>query len=326
MASEPGTVESWVLEGVLPGERLDVALRKRMPGVSRGTLQRLLGEGAIRVNGQQVKPSHAARVGDRVEVVWPGLKPSEAQPQAMQLDILHEDEALLVLNKAAGMVVHPAAGNEDRTLVNALLHHCAGRLSGIGGVERPGIVHRLDKDTTGCLVVAKDDATHQALAAQFAGRTVTKFYQALVLGRVAKDSGVVEAAIARHPSHRKRMAVTEGGAIRGREARTGYRVVERMALATWVEAELFTGRTHQIRVHFHHLGHPLVGDETYGGRRLKTFEAGTGLVVARQMLHAARLGFMHPLTRAWCRYEAPLPDDFKAVLRALGSTHTEEER
>src|SRR5436189_2884696 len=185
------------------------------------------------------------------------------------LDMLYEDDCLLVLNKPSGLVVHPAAGNEEHTLVNALLHHCKGELSGIGGVARPGIVHRLDKETSGCLVVAKTDETHVALSAQFAGRKVEKIYHALVCGEMQRDKGEIRAAIARHSSHRKRMAVNDDS---GREARTSYRVLERLRSATLVEAGLHTGRTHQIRVHFQFLGFPLVGDLTYGQRQNRRLE------------------------------------------------------
>src|SRR5205814_111238 len=201
----------------------------------------------IRVNGLKVKPTHTPRAGEQVEAHWPEARSAEAQPEEMPLDILFEDDALVVLHKPAGLVVHPAAGHDEHTLVNALLHHCAGQLSGIGGVARPGIVHRLDKDTSGCMVVAKNDETHIALSAQFATRKVEKIYHAIVCGEMERDSGEIRAAIARHPSHRKRMAVRAGT---GREARTNYRVLERLRAATLVEASLHTGRTHQIRVHF----------------------------------------------------------------------------
>ena len=198
-----------------PAERLDSYLRERFPAASRGAIQRLIEEGHIRVNGGRVKPTHHPRAGEEIEVHWPEARPAEAQPEEMPLEILFEDADLLVLNKPPGLVVHPAAGHEEHTLVNALLHHCAGELSGIGGVARPGIVHRLDKETSGCLVVAKNDAAHLALAEQFAGRTMEKIYHAIVCGEVARASGEIRAAIARHPSHRKRMAVTDGSGARG---------------------------------------------------------------------------------------------------------------
>ncbi len=295
-------------------QRLDAFLRARLGQVSRGAVQRLIESGHVRVNGEVSKPAAMPRAGDVIEVQWPEARPAEAQPQEIPLEILFEDEHLLVLNKAAGLVVHPAAGHDDGTLVNALLHHCAGRLSGIGGVARPGIVHRLDKDTTGCLVVAKDDVTHVALAAQFAGRDTTKTYQALVCGHVARDAGRIAAAIARHPSHRKRMAVSDGG----RESLTEYRVLARLRGSTQVEVALHTGRTHQIRVHFQHLGHPVVGDEVYGERPSARLTEQTGYQPPRQLLHAWRLAFDHPHSGQRVTFEAPLPADFREALARLG--------
>jgi 23S rRNA pseudouridine1911/1915/1917 synthase len=298
----------------LPSERLDNYLRSEFPAVSRGTIQRLIEEGHIRVNGRTVKPTHHPVAGEVVEVHWPDARPAEAQPEEIPLDILFEDKDLLVLNKPPGLVVHPAAGHEEHTLVNALLHHCAGELSGIGGVARPGIVHRLDKETSGCLVVAKNDVAHQALAEQFAGRTMEKTYHAIVCGEVPREQGEIRAAIARHPSHRKRMAVTDG---QGREAWTSYRVLERLRGATLLEALLHTGRTHQIRVHFQHLGFPVAGDATYGGRQNARLIEVTGYTAPRQMLHAHKLSFMHPRKKKKMTFEAPWPEDFEEALKAL---------
>src|SRR5258706_5729269 len=248
--------EVFTIEKTLPSERLDTYLRSKFPAVSRGAIQRLIDEGHVRVNGRKVKPTHTPRAREQVEMHWPEARPALAQPEEMALDILYEDAALLVLNKPPGLVVHPSAGHEEHTLVNALLHHCAGQLSGIGGVARPGIVHRLDKNTSGCLVIAKNDVTHLALAEQFAERQVEKVYQALLCGELPQRTGEIRAGIGRHPSHRKRMAVTDA---KGRQAWTSYRVLERLRGSTFVEALLHTGRTHQIRVHFLHLGFPLVG-------------------------------------------------------------------
>jgi len=298
----------------LPNERLDSFLRTQFPAVSRVALQRLIEQGHITVNGQRVKATHAPRAGERIDVHWPEARPARAQPEAIPLDVLYEDKDLLVINKAPGMVVHPAAGHDEHTLVNALLHHCKGELSGIGGVARPGIVHRLDKDTSGCLVVAKNDATHIALSKQFAERSLDKQYLAIVCGKLPHASGEIRAAIARHPTHRKRMAVTDDA---GRDAWTSYRIVERLNGATFVEATLHTGRTHQIRVHFQHIGFPLVGDETYGARQNRHFAEKTDWTPARVMLHAHRLEFVHPKTRRKRKFEAPLPDDFKTALLAL---------
>jgi 23S rRNA pseudouridine1911/1915/1917 synthase len=306
--------EVLTIEHSLPAERLDTFLRDRFPAVSRGSIQRLIEEGHIRVNGRTVKPTHSPRAGELVEVHWPEAGPATAQPEEMPLDILHEDEALLVLNKPAGLVVHPAAGHEQHTLVNALLHHCEGQLSGIGGVARPGIVHRLDKETSGCLVVAKNDEAHLALSTQFATRKVEKIYQAIVCGEAMRDQGEISAAIARHPSHRKRMAVDDD---LGRAARTSYRVVERLRGATQVEVILHTGRTHQIRVHFQFIGFPLVGDATYGNRQNQRLEDLTHYRASRQMLHAGRLSFIHPRTAKRLSFNAPLPEDFLDALAAL---------
>jgi 23S rRNA pseudouridine1911/1915/1917 synthase len=305
--------ETFTIESSLPHERLDVFLHTRYPAVSRSALQRLIAEGHIRINGQPVKTTHHPRAGELVEVCFPSPRPAGAQPEDIPLDILFEDADLLVLNKPPGLVTHPAAGHEEHTLVNALLHHCRGRLSGIGGVERPGIVHRLDKDTSGCLVVAKNDAAHLGLSEQFAGRTMEKVYLAIVCGEVPRESGDIRAAIARHASHRKRMAVTEGG----REARTSYRVVERLLHATLVEAALHTGRTHQIRVHFQHIGFPLAGDETYGKRQGARLAELTGYHAPRQMLHAFRLAFAHPRLNKPLRFTAPWPRDFQEALEKL---------
>ena len=306
--------EVLTIEKSLPSGRLDIWLRGKFPSISRGTIQRLIAEGHILVNGRCVKATHAPRAGEQVQVHWPEARAAEAQPEEMPLDLLYEDEALLVLNKAPGLVVHPASGHETRTLVNALLHHCRGELSGIGGVARPGIVHRLDKDTSGCLVVAKNDETHLALSAQFAGRKVDKVYHAIVCGEIARDRGEIRAAIARHPSHRKCMAVDEEF---GREAHTSYRVLERLTGATLAEARLHTGRTHQIRVHFKFLGHPLVGDFTYGNRQNQRLEELTGYQAPRQMLHAFELGFTHPRTGRRLRFKAAFPGDFTDALSAL---------
>jgi 23S rRNA pseudouridine1911/1915/1917 synthase len=302
------------IERSLPGERLDAWLRSKLPKLSRGAIQRLIEQGFIRVNGRTIKATHTPRAGERVEVELPEPQPAEALAEEIPLNILYEDEVLLVLNKPPGLVVHPAAGHETRTLVNALLHHCQGKLSGIGGVARPGIVHRLDKDTSGCLVVAKNDEAHLALSAQFASRKVEKVYHGIVCGEMARDQGEIRAGIARHPSHRKSMAVDEEF---GREAHTSYRVLERLQGATLTAAQLHTGRTHQIRVHFKFLGYPLVGDMTYGHRQNQRLEELTGYSASRQMLHAFHLAFVHPRTARRVHFEAPRPEDFNDALAAL---------
>ena len=306
--------ETVTVEISQPQQRLDTWLRGIFPAVSRGAIQRLIEQGHIRVNGQPAKPTHHPKIGEQIQVHWPEARTAEAQPEEMPLEILFEDKDLLVLNKPAGLVVHPASGNEEHTLVNALLHHCAGELSGIGGVARPGIVHRLDKDTSGCLVVAKNDAAHIALAEQFAGRTLEKIYHAIVCGEVERAGGEIRASIARHPTHRKRMATTDG---QGREAWTAYRVLERLRGATLMEALLHTGRTHQIRVHFQHLGHPVAGDALYGGRPNQRLPELTGYTAPRQMLHARKISFMHPRKKKKLSFEAPWPEDFRDALKAL---------
>jgi len=310
-------VVEFAVEISVPDRRLDQYLRERFPAASRAALKRLIEDGHIRVDGKIVKATHSPRAGERVWIHWPEPKSAEVQPEEMALDILFEDDCLLVLNKPAGLVVHPSAGHEEHTLVNALLHHCRGSLSGIGGVARPGIVHRLDKETSGCLVVAKNDESHLALSKQFSERRVDKIYNAIVCGEITRDGGDIRGAIARHPSHRKRMAVRDDDS--GRAAHTQWRVLKRLNAATWVEAHIFTGRTHQIRVHFQYLGHPLAGDQTYGARQNKRLTEITGCEPLRVMLHALKLSFLHPRTEKKLNFQAPLPEDFQEMLRALKS-------
>jgi 23S rRNA pseudouridine1911/1915/1917 synthase len=307
--------EQFVVEKSLPSVRLDKFLGDKFPAASRGALQRLIEEGDIRVNGQIVKPTHHPRAGEEIQVHWPEARPAKAQPEKIPLDILFEDKSLLVVNKPAGLVVHPAAGHVAHTLVNALLHHCRGSLSGIGGVARPGIVHRLDKETSGCLVVAKNDETHIALAEQFAQREVKKIYHALVCGEPARATGEIRAAIARHPTHRKRMAVRDDSD--GRAAHTSYQILERLYAATLINAQIHTGRTHQVRVHFQFIGHPLVGDDTYGARQNARLKELTNYAAPRVMLHAKELSFIHPRRKKLMTFEAPLPEDFLAALKLL---------
>jgi len=309
-----GRSETLTIPQSRPGVRLDTYLRSIYQAVSRGAIQRLIEEGHIRVNGQNTKPTYSPRAGDVIDVHWPEARPARAEPEDIPLDVLYEDKDLLVLNKPPGIVVHPAAGNEAHTLVNALLHHCRGQLSGIGGVARPGIVHRLDKDTSGCLLVAKTDAAHQALATQFAERAIEKKYLAIVCGEVPRDHGEIRAAIARHPGHRKRMAVRDDG---GREAHTGYRTLERLGQATLVQILLHTGRTHQIRVHFQHLGFPVFGDAVYGKKQTTRVSEWSGFTPGRQLLHSHTVLFAHPVSRKRVQIEAPWPADFQEALEAL---------
>ena len=288
------------------GLRLDRFLALELTEFSRSRLQALIEQGFVRLNDEQPRTRELVRAGDVIQLEVPALEKIEAQAEAIAFPILHEDDDLLVIDKPAGMVVHPGAGNQEHTLVNALLSHC-GTLSGIGGKERPGIVHRLDKETSGCLVVAKNDLTHRDLSRQFAARTVKKTYLALVAGRLKKESGTIDAPIARHPVHRQRMSIAQNA--RGRSALTEYRVLRGGNEVSLVECALHSGRTHQIRVHLHHLGNPLLGDKVYAPKLVKGF--------ARQMLHAWRLGFTHPRSGDWRDFEAPLPADFKQALATI---------
>jgi 23S rRNA pseudouridine1911/1915/1917 synthase len=285
--------------------RLDAHLAGRLADLSRSRIQELIREQFILVNGEPAKPRDAVKAGDRVSIALPEAVPAEAAPQDLPLDILFEDAHFVVINKAPGMVVHPAAGNPDGTVVNALLHHCRGQLSGIGGVERPGIVHRLDKDTSGCLVVAKNDAAHQSLAGQFAGRTMEKIYLCVARGVPKPASGTVFTHIGRHPVNRQKMAVVNPPG--GKSAITDYQVLatDPSTGSALVLCHLHTGRTHQIRVHLLHLGAPLCGDVIYG--RPTRAAADTG----RLMLHAWRLALDHPATGDRLHFEAPLPSEFK---------------
>jgi 23S rRNA pseudouridine1911/1915/1917 synthase len=307
--------DSITVENSLPGERLDIYLRTHFPAVSRGTLQKLIDTGDVRVNGREVKPTYSPKAGDLVSITWPEPKKLDLAPEEIPLDVLHEDSDLVVLNKPPGMVVHPGAGNYEHTLVNALLHHCEGELSGIAGYARPGIVHRLDKDTSGCLVIAKNDTAHLGLSEQFRARTVEKIYHAILCGDLPRISGEIQAAIARHPSHRRSMAVAEPG--KGREARTSYRVLERLRCATLVQVVLHTGRTHQIRVHFQHLGFPLVGDRVYAGKQNERLKVQTNYTAPRQMLHSYSLTFRHPRTQKEISCTAPWPEDFQSAVLLL---------
>jgi 23S rRNA pseudouridine1911/1915/1917 synthase len=295
--------------------RLDQWLAAAVADLGRNRAKRLILDGRVAVGGARVvEPKRAVRPGDLIAVDLPPPEPAGPLAEAMALSVIYEDDQLIVIDKPAGLVVHPGAGNPGGTLVNALLAHAGDSLSGIGGVARPGIVHRLDKETSGCLVVAKNDETHLALSAQFASRKVEKTYHVIACGEMPRDRGEIRAAIARHPSHRKRMAVDED---LGRQARTSYRVIERLRGATFAEALLHTGRTHQIRVHFQFLGFPVVGDLTYGNRQNFRLTELTTYTAPRQMLHAFQLSFMHPRTGKRLSSEARLPEDFRDALSAL---------
>ena len=292
--------------------RLDKLLADQLPELTRSAAQRLIAGGRVTVDGELAKPSHKVRPGEEVVVVLPADEPTELLPEEIHLDIIYEDRFLLVVNKPAGMVVHPAPGHPGGTLVNAVLAHCPELAASEG--DRPGIVHRLDRDTSGLILVAKSDKARRALQRQFKERQVYKAYAALLDGHLQPAWGRVEAPVGRDPHHRQRMAVVSGG----REAATEYHVLEQFAHRvgpaageyTLVEAEPVTGRTHQIRVHFASIGHPVVGDEVYGRRK-------TSLPVSRQFLHARRLRFKHPSTGQRLEMEAPLPEELVAVLALL---------
>jgi 23S rRNA pseudouridine1911/1915/1917 synthase len=310
-------IDVFTVDASRPTERLDRYLTEIYTQCSRGEIQRLLGEGCIKVNGRPPKPTQAPRCGDVIEVRWPSPKSTEVAAQEIPLDVIFEDGDLLVLNKTPDIVVHPSAGHEDGTLVNALLHHCEGELSGIGGVQRPGIVHRLDLDTSGCLVIAKNDHAHRELQDQFALRRVEKIYQCLACGFPNPAEGEIRTSIARHASHRKKMAVVEDNRQGARPAWTSYRILERLTGTSFVECKLHTGRTHQIRVHLQHLGNPVLGDDVYGARPSLRVKEETGYAAPRQLLHARRLAFRHPRTGQWREFDAPLPEDFKEAIALL---------
>lgn len=303
------------------GTRLDRFLINTTEGVSRTYLQRLIRDGDVTVNGKTAKgPSYALRDGDRVCLALPPPRPLDTVlPQRISLDILHEDSHLIVLNKPAGMLVHPANGVNEGTLVNALLAHCTD-LSGIGGVERPGIVHRLDKDTSGVLVVAKADVVHRGLSIQFERHSITRQYVAIVCGVPAEPAGTIDAQIARSRRDRRRMTAIETG---GRHAITHYEILEKYPQFARVQLTLETGRLHQIRVHLQHIGHPVVGDAVYGGEQRALNDADTGGLkhaiaqLKRQALHARLLGFEHPVTGDYLNFSAPIPKDMQQIIDAL---------
>lgn len=302
-------------------KRLDLFLANRDPSLSRSALQRLIHEGRITINGKAAKPSQKIQPGDRILLEVPRPEPLELRPESIPLDILHEDDSLVVLNKPAGLVVHPAPGHWSGTLVNALLYHFASSgsvLSSIGGKERPGLIHRLDKETSGVMVVAKSDQAHQALSAQFKRHSIMRVYEALAWGTIKKTEGLVELAIGRDTKERKKFSPRTA---RPKPSTTQFRVAERIGkLATRVVVVPKTGRTHQIRVHLASLGHPLLGDPTYGGGKVRNLQ---GIMIPRVMLHARTLGFVHPASGGPVEFVAPLPADMHAVLdqlRASAST------
>ena len=289
------------------GVRIDKYLAEQLPDITRSHLQKLLKDGSVQMNGKPVKASTKTAAGAVIELTIPEPEEPEILPEDIPLDILYEDSDVILINKPKDMVVHPAAGHYTGTLVNALMYHCKGDLSGINGVLRPGIVHRIDKDTTGVLIVCKNDKAHNALAEQLKEHSITRKYRAIVCGNLKEDEGTVDAPLGRHPQDRKKMAIVRTG---GKRAVTHYRVLERFGNYTYIECQLETGRTHQIRVHMASLGHPLLGDEVYG--RVKS-----PFKLEGQTLHAMVLGFIHPTTGEYMEFEAPLPEYFEKLLEKL---------
>ena len=287
-------------------QRLDAFLASSLDGLTRSQATRLIESGEVAVNGRAVSKSYKLAGGEGIAVTLPEPEPVEAVPQDIPLDVVYEDADVIVVNKPSGMVVHPAPGHPDGTLVNALLYHCAGTLSGVGGALRPGIVHRIDRDTSGLIIAAKNDAAHQYLSAQLADHTLARTYECIVVGALREDRGTVDAPIARHPTDRKRMAVVAGG----REAVTHWEVIARYPGYTHVRCRLETGRTHQIRVHMAYIGHPILGDTVYGTK--KEVPGLTG-----QCLHAVGLRFLHPRTHEVVELSCPLPDEFTRMLQKI---------
>ena len=287
-------------------QRLDAFLASSLDGLTRSQATRLIESGEVAVNGRAVSKSYKLAGGEDIAVTLPEPEPVEAVPQDIPLDVVYEDADVIVVNKPSGMVVHPAPGHPDGTLVNVLLYHCAGTLSGVGGALRPGIVHRIDRDTSGLIIAAKNDAAHQYLSAQLADHTLARTYECIVVGALREDRGTVNAPIARHPTDRKRMAVVAGG----REAVTHWEVIARYPGYTHVRCRLETGRTHQIRVHMAYIGHPILGDTVYGAK--KEVPGLTG-----QCLHAVGLRFLHPRTHEVVELSCPLPEEFTRMLQKI---------
>ena len=290
-----------------PGERIDRFLSKDLETLSRSYLQKLLKDGEISVNGKHVKANYKVSEGDKIQIRIPEPENPDILPENIPLDILYEDDDILVVNKPKGMVVHPAPGHYSHTLVNAVMYHCGERLSGINGVLRPGIVHRIDMDTTGSLLICKNDHAHQILAEELKEHSITRRYHAIVHGNIKEDTGTVNAPIGRHPVDRKKMSTK---APNGRHAVTHYKVLERFGDYTYIECELETGRTHQIRVHMSSIVHPILGDTVYGPAKCPYKLQG-------QTLHAKILGIMHPTTGEYMEFDAPLPDYFSDLLQRL---------
>ncbi|MBQ3517270.1 MAG: RluA family pseudouridine synthase [Lachnospiraceae bacterium] len=290
----------------LEGERLDICMNEWIDTVSRSYLQKLIKEGYVKVNSKTVKPGYSVKTDDEIIVCLPKAVEPEIKAENIPLDILYEDKDVLVVNKPKGMVVHPAAGHYEGTLVNALMYHCKDDLSGINGVMRPGIVHRIDRDTTGSLIVCKNDFSHNAIAAQLKEHSIKRIYKAIIVGNFPTEEGTVNAPIGRHPSERKKMAIVSNG----REAITHYKILEPLKGHAYAQFQLETGRTHQIRVHMASQGHPLLGDTVYGSSKDPYQTKG-------QVLHAQTLGFVHPRTGEYIEVNAPLPEYFEKLLVKL---------
>ena len=300
-------METLTLTADRAGERADAFLARSVPGLTRSAAQRLLDEGAVTLEGRPVKKNYKTAPGDQLEAVLPDPEPVAILPQDIPLDVVYEDGDVIVVNKPVGLVVHPAPGHPDGTLVNALLYHCGNTLSGINGELRPGIVHRIDRDTSGLIIAAKNDRAHLALAAQLQDHSLARVYEAVAVGNLREDAGTVDAPISRHPVDRKKMAIDHRN---GRPAVTHWSVLGRYPGYTHVECRLETGRTHQIRVHLASIGHPLLGDVVYGSKKPWPGLAG-------QCLHARRLRFVHPTTGKLVELECPLPDWFEKVLKQI---------
>ena len=287
--------------------RVDKYLSEQLPDVSRSYLQKILKDGQVLANGKPVKANYKVSQGDEIELEIPEAVEPEIEPEDLPLDILYEDADVILINKPKGMVVHPSAGHYSGTLVNGLMYHCKDDLSGINGVLRPGIVHRIDMDTTGVIIACKNDRAHNVIAEQLKEHSITRRYRAIVCGNIKEEEGTVDAPIGRHPTDRKKMAIVQKN---GKEAVTHYRVLERFGNYTYIECQLETGRTHQIRVHMTSIGHPLLGDEVYGKTKAPFKLEG-------QTLHAMVLGFVHPTTGEYMEFEAPLPAYFAHLLEVL---------
>lgn len=293
----------------MEGERIDKCISNYVETLSRSYIQKIIKEGKAYINDAPVKSNYKVRVDDKVQFTIPDCEEPDIPPQDIPLDIIYEDKDVLIVNKPKNMVVHPAPGHYEGTLVNAIMYHCHNDLSGINGVLRPGIVHRIDKDTTGSLIICKNDEAHRKIAEQLKEHSITRKYRAIVYGRISNDEGVVDAPIGRHPTDRKKMAINERN---GKPAITHYKVLERFEKYTYIECQLETGRTHQIRVHMTSIGHPLLGDEVYGNAKCPFKLEG-------QTLHAMTIGFIHPSANQYVEYEAPLPEYFERLLQILRS-------